>query len=66
LKWKILFCAFLLIAAATIITAAESPVLTVCSYLDSSSIFDFDNLLLDGGSAPTGGGDPVPGGGIPK
>ena len=66
MKWKILFCAFLLIVAATVITAAASPVLTVCSNLDSAIIFDFDSLLLDGGSTPTGGGDPVPGGGIPK
>ncbi|MDH5447815.1 MAG: hypothetical protein OEY24_04455 [Candidatus Bathyarchaeota archaeon] len=66
MKWKILFCAFLLIATAAVITAAASPILTVCSNLDTANIFDFDSLLLDGGFTPTGGGDPVPGGGIPK
>lgn len=66
MKWKILLCAFLLIAAATIITAAASPILTACSNLGTMDIFDFGSLLLDGSFTPTGGGDPVPGGGIPK
>ena len=65
MKWKILLFALLLVAAAAVITLASSPILTVCSNLSTTGIFDFGNLLLDGGFTPTGGGDPVPGGGIP-
>lgn len=66
MKWKIILCAFFLIAAAAVITLASSPIITVCSNLNTESTFDFGTLLLDGGFMPLGGGDPVPGGGIPR
>jgi len=61
MKWKILLFVFLLATAA--VSIAATSLITVCS--NSMNSFDLSNLLLDGGFTPTGGGDPLPGGGIP-
>jgi len=61
MKWKILLFVFLLAAAAVSIAAASFR--TVCS--NTMNSFALSNLLLDGGFTPTGGGAPLPGGGIP-
>ncbi|MCW3984807.1 MAG: hypothetical protein NWE91_00100 [Candidatus Bathyarchaeota archaeon] len=61
MKWKILLFVFLLAAAA--VSIAATSISTVCS--NSMNSFDLSNLLLDGGFTPTGGGDALPGGGIP-
>jgi len=65
LKCKALLLAFVLFAAATTLTIAAT---SICpSYTEGAkATFDFDSLLLDGGIiTPCGGGDPVPGPGIP-
>ncbi|MCK4478551.1 hypothetical protein KAU88_08515 [Candidatus Bathyarchaeota archaeon] len=61
MKWKILLFVCLLVAAA--VSIAATSLRTVPS--NSMNSFDLSNLLLDGGFTPTGGGDPLPGGGIP-
>ena len=63
MKWKILLFVFLLVTAAAAVSIAATSLRTVCS--NSMNSFDLSNLLLDGGFTPTGGGDPLPGGGIP-
>jgi hypothetical protein len=60
LRWKILLLALALIVAANAITIAATPILTHCFNLFNTTTFDLKNIVLDGG------GDPVPGGGIPK
>lgn len=65
MKWKVLLFAFLLIATAVAISITATFVLSGCLNSGIMDAFDFNNLLLDGGFTPTGGGDPLPGGGIP-
>ena len=66
LKWKILLVATALIFAANAIVVAATPILSVCSKSIGTVTFDLNNIVLDGVVTPNGGGDPVPGGGIPK
>lgn len=65
MKWKILLLAFLLIAAATTVNLFAAPIYSCVSTL---ATYDSSRLVLDGdgNSTSTGGGDPVPGGGIPR
>ncbi len=65
MKWKILFFVFFLVATATVSIAA-TQVSTAGSKLSNIASFDFNNLALDGLITPNGGGDPLPGGGIPR
>ncbi len=67
MKWKTLVFAFFLVAAAVAVTVnvAATPIFAACLNLRIDA-FDLSNLLLDGGAVPTGGGDPLPGGGIPR
>lgn len=66
MKWRVLFLAFVLLATTSALVEALTNVSTICWNLISKASSDFGELLLDGGITPTGGGDPIPGGGIPK
>jgi len=66
LRWKILLVAAALIFAANTIIVAATPILNICSKSISTISFDLKGIVLDGVVTPNGGGDPVPGGGIPK
>jgi len=63
MKWKVLLFVFFLATAATAASIATTSTGIVCS--NNINSFDPSNLLLDGNFSPTGGGDPLPGGGIP-
>lgn len=60
MRLKILLLALVLIATANAITIVATSIMNLCSNLFSTITFDLKDLVLDGG------GDTVPGGGIPK
>jgi hypothetical protein len=66
LRLKILLVAAALIVAASSVIVAATPILSICSKSISAPTFDLNDMVLDGVVTPNGGGDPVPGGGIPK
>lgn len=66
MRWKILLVATALIFAANALIAAAMPIFSVCSTSIGTIAFDINDIVLDGVVTPNGGGDPVPGGGIPK
>jgi len=65
LKWKVLLFVFFLATVATSIGITATSILTLSS--NSINSFDLSSLALDGdgNATTTGGGDPLPGGGIP-
>lgn len=65
MKWKTLVLAFLLVAATATVSITASTILTSCSNLSSMATFDSNKLLFDINCTTMGGGDPLPGGGIP-
>jgi hypothetical protein len=65
MKWTILLIALLLVSAATLVSTFAAP---IKSSLSRVATFNPSSLTLefDGNDTTNGGGDPVPGGGIPK
>ena len=66
MRWKILLVAAALIVATNVIIVAATPILNIWSKSISTTSFDLKGIVLNGVVTPNGGGDPVPGGGIPK
>lgn len=66
MRWKMLLVATALIVAASAIIVAATPTLNTCATSIYTTAFDLNDMVLDGVVTPNGGGDPVPGGGIPK
>ena len=66
MRWKILLVAATLIVAVNVIIVAATPIPNIRSKSISTTTFDLNDIVLDGVVTPKGGGDPVPGGGIPK
>ncbi len=65
MKWKVLLVALLFASATTLVSIIAAP---VQSSMNRVVTFNLSSLALEYGGNVTanGGGDPVPGGGIPK